>query len=76
MSQFDDKTVALVCNTNFPYDFDSIQNLTIYNYMACVKAVTKKYQVDNLNRGIYAGTVDSSKLKNKQQMLDWITYET
>ena len=71
-SRLDKQVIALVNNSNFKYDFDTVENLTIYNFMCSLKQIVKKYQVDNLNSGIYAGTVNAKGLGDK---LNWLDYE-
>lgn len=71
-SRLDKQIIALVNNSNFKYDFETVEDLTIYNFMCSLKQIVKKYQVDNLNSGIYAGTVNAKGLGDK---LNWLDYE-
>ena len=71
-SRFDKQIIALVNNCNFKYNYETVEDLTIYNFMVSLKQIIKKYSVDNLNHGIYAGTVNAKTLGNK---LNWLDYE-
>ena len=71
-SRFDKQIVALVNNNNFKYDYETVQDLTVYNFMCSLKQIVKKYQVDNLYHGVYSGTVNAKNLGNK---LNWLDYE-
>lgn len=71
-SRFDKQIIALVNNCNFQYNFETVEDMTIYNFMVSLKQIIKKYQVDNLNIGTYMGTV---KIKNAGNKLNWLDYE-
>lgn len=71
-SRFDKQIVALVNNSNFKYDFAAVEDLTIYNFMVSLKQIVKKYQIDNLNTGVYMGTINPKTMGNK---LNWLDYE-
>lgn len=70
----DGEIVALVCHPGFPYDFDSINNISIYNFYACIKQVIKKDQYDKLVTGAYSGfgTVKLDKLP--EDKLNWLSW--
>lgn len=71
-SRFDKQIVALVNNSNFKYDFDTVRDLTVYNFTCSLKQIVKKYGVDNYYHGIYAGTVNPKNIGDK---LNWLDYE-
>lgn len=73
-SRFDKQIVALVNNANFKYDYNTVNDLTVYDFMVSLKQIVKKYQVDNLYTGMYMGTV---KLKANEYgtKLNWLDYE-
>lgn len=62
----------MVNNCNFKYNYDTVNDLTVYDFMVSVKQIVKKYQVDNLNTGLYMGTIDRKKIGDK---LNWLDYE-
>lgn len=67
-----EKMVIALVNTNeFPYDYDSCMNLSIYRFNQSFKQIQHKIAFDNTMVGVYAGTVDTSKMSNKDA-LSWI----
>lgn len=63
--------VALVNTSEFPYDYDSCMELSIYKFNQSFKQIQHKIAFDKAMIGVYAGTVDTSKLSNKDA-LSWI----
>lgn len=63
--------VALVNNADFPYDYDSCLDLSIYRFNQSAQQIQHKISFDNTMIGVYAGTIDTSKMKNKDS-LSWI----
>lgn len=63
--------IALVNTSEFPYDYDSCMNLSIYRFNQSLKQIQHKIAFDNTMVGVYAGTVDTSKMSNKDT-LSWI----
>lgn len=63
--------VALVNTSEFPYDYDSCMDLSIYRFNQSLKQIQHKIAFDNMMVGVYAGTVDTSKVSNKD-CLTWI----
>lgn len=63
--------IALVNTSEFPYDYDSCMDLSIYRFNQSFKQIQHKIVFDNTMIGVYAGTVDTSKLNNKDA-LSWI----
>lgn len=63
--------IALVNTSEFPYDYDSCMDLSIYRFNQSFKQIQHKIAFDNTMVGVYAGTVDTSKLSNKD-ILSWI----
>lgn len=64
--------IALVNTSEFPYDYDSCMNLSIYRFNQSFKQIQQKISFDNTMIGVYAGTVDTSKMTNKD-CLSWIS---
>lgn len=69
---FEDQVVALVNTSEFPYDYDSCMNLSIYRFNRSFVQIKHKIDFDKLMIGVYAGTVDTSKMTNKD-CLSWIS---
>lgn len=63
--------IALVNASEFPYDYDSCMDLSIYKFNQSFKQIQHKIAFDKTMIGVYAGTVDTSKLSNKDA-LSWI----
>ena len=63
--------IALVNTSEFPYDYDSCMDLSIYKLHQSFKQIQHKIAFDNTMVGVYAGTVDTSRLSNKD-ILSWI----
>lgn len=63
--------IALVNTSEFPYDYDSCMDLSIYRFNQSFKQIQHKIAFDKTMIGVYAGTVDTSKLSNKDT-LTWI----
>lgn len=63
--------IALVNTSEFPYDYDSCMDLSIYRFNQSFRQIQHKIHFDNMMIGVYAGTVDTSKLSSKDS-LTWI----
>lgn len=63
--------VSLVNTSEFPYDYDGCMNLSIYRFNQSLQQIHHKISFDNTMIGVYAGTVDTSKMKDKN-CLSWI----
>ena len=63
--------VALVNTCEFPYDYNSCMNLSIYRFNQSFKQIQHKISFDKTMIGVYSGTVDTSKLSSKEA-LTWI----
>ena len=69
-SQIEDLIVALVNTAEFPYDYESVKDLTIYQFYASLKQITHKVKFDKTMIGVYAGTVAFDKLSEDER--SWI----
>lgn len=49
--------VALVNTEQFPYTYDTVRNITIYQFYASLHQISHKIKYDNTMIGYYAGTV-------------------
>lgn len=67
-NEFDELIVALVCNEGFPYNFETVNDLTIYDFYCCVKQIMKYVNYHNIMRGLYSGfgTVNFKKVKKSE----------
>ena len=63
--------VALVNRPEFKYDYNTVNDLTIYQFNQSFKQIQTSIAFDNTMIGVYSGTVDTSKLNDKS-CLSWI----
>ena len=63
--------VALVNRSEFKYNYEETMNLSIYKFNQSFKQIQASITFDNTMIGVYAGTVDTSKLTDKS-CLSWI----
>lgn len=73
-SQLEDLIVALVNTEQFPYDFQSVRDLTIYQFNESARQIIKKVDYDNKMHGVYAGTISVKDLS--QDDLNWLSHKT
>lgn len=62
---------ALVNTEEFPYNYETCMDLSIYKFNQSFKQIQHKIAFNNTMVGVYAGTVDTSKMNNKD-ILSWI----
>lgn len=70
-SELENYIIALVNTSEFPYDYESVLKLTIYQFYASLHQIIKKIKFDNLMIGCYAGTVNMKEVDQKE--LSWIS---
>lgn len=63
--------IALVNTSEFPYDYDSCMDLSIYKFNQSFKQIQHKIAFDKTMIGVYTGTVDISRLGDRS-CLSWI----
>lgn len=73
-SQLEDTIIALVNTAEFPYDYESVKGITIYQFYASLKQIVHKVKFDKTMIGVYAGTVQFDKLSNDER--SWIQMNT
>ena len=64
--------IALVNTSEFPYNYETCMDLSIYKFNQSFKQIQQKITFDNTMIGVYAGTVDTSKMTNKDA-LSWFS---
>lgn len=67
--------VALVNRPEFKYNYEQVGCLTIYQFIQSFEQINTSITFDNTMIGVYAGTVDTSKLKDRS-CLSWIPVKT
>lgn len=70
-SYLENMVVALVNNSDFPYNYDECMDLSIYRFNQSLRQIQHKTTFDKTMIGVYAGTINTSKLTNKE-CLSWI----
>lgn len=63
--------ISLVNTSEFSYNYETCMDLSIYKFNQSLKQIQKKIEFDNLMIGVYAGTVDASKIP--KQDLSWLS---
>ncbi len=63
--------VALVNRPEFKYNYEQTHDLTIYQFNRSFEQIKTSIHFDNTMIGVYAGTVDTSKLKDRS-CLSWL----
>lgn len=66
--------VALVNKQEFPYNYESVMDLSIYNFQRSLAQIQHTVNFDKVMIGVYAGTVDTSKLTDKS-ILNFIDFK-
>lgn len=66
--------IALVNTPEFPYDYDSCMDLSIYKFNQSFKQIQHRINFDKTMIGVYTGTIDTSKMANKD-CLSWIQFK-
>ena len=70
-SYLEKMVVALVNRPEFKYNYEQVDNLTIYQFNQSFEQIKTSITFDNTMIGVYAGTVDTSKIKDKS-CLSWL----
>lgn len=65
--------VALINTEQFKYNFETVQDLTIYQFNECVSQIINKVDYDNRMIGIYTGNLDSKKVNPDE--LNWLVHK-
>lgn len=63
--------IAMVNAPEFKYNYEECMNLTISTFFNSFDQIQKRINFNNVMQGVYAGTVDTSKMSDKS-VLSWI----
>lgn len=69
-SQLEKFIVSLVNTSEFPYDYSSVRDISIYQFYSSLHQISHKIHFDNTMIGYYAGTVKASDLDPKS--MNWL----
>ena len=58
----DNLILAMVCDANFPYNFETINDITIYDFYASVRQIRHSFELNNVMRAGYSGMLDLEKV--------------
>lgn len=72
-SYLEQQIVAMVNTEQYHYGFEGTLELSIYQFNRCVRQIIKKVDYEHLMHGVYAGTISSKDLSQKD--LNWISHE-
>ena len=72
-SQLTQLIVAMVNTEQFKYNYETVRNLTIYQFNESVSQIKHKVDYDNKMHGVYAGTVDPKNIS--QDDLNWLVHK-
>ena len=72
-SQLEQLIVALVNTEQFKYNYESVLDLSVYQFNESVAQVVTKIDYDNRMHGVYAGTVDIKHMS--QDDLTWLSHK-
>ena len=70
LSPLESLIVSAVNTAEFPYTYETVLDLTIYQFNISVRQINNKIRFDNLMIGCYAGTVKAKELSNQE--LSWM----
>lgn len=56
-SHLDDYIIALVNTEQFPYNYETVRNISIYQFYVSLNQIAHKIKFDNTMTGYYAGTI-------------------
>lgn len=70
-SELEDLIVAMVNTEQFKYDYETVLDLTIYQFNESVSQIVRKVHYDNLMIGAYTGHVDMKSVDKND--LNWLT---
>lgn len=71
-SQLESLIVAMVNTEQFKYDYDSVRNITIYQFNQSVHQIINKVSYDNRMIGVYTGNISVKDLDQKD--LNWLEH--
>ena len=56
----------MVNNKDFPYDYETIKNITLYQFNKSVEQVLRNTNVTCMTQSAYVGMIDTSKINQKE----------
>lgn len=65
-SSLDGVILLLVNNSNFKYNFKTVEKLTIYDLYACLQQIYTDREIDGIMSSYWSGNIDLKKLDNSK----------
>ena len=72
-SELEQLIVALVNTEQFKYNYETVKDISIYQFNQSVRQIIHKVDYDNRMIGVYAGTISTKKLSNDD--LNWLKHK-
>lgn len=72
-SELEKLIIAMVNAEQFKYNFETVRDMSIYQFNESVRQIVKKVEYDNRMYGVYAGTIDAKHLS--QDDLNWLVHK-
>lgn len=72
-SNLESLIVALVNTEEFKYNYESVRDLSIYQFNESLQQIITKVDYNNRMHGVYAGTISVKDLSQKD--LNWLTHK-
>ena len=63
---------AMVNSSGFKYNYETVLSLPIYTFMDSVQRIQKIKGYEGLMSGMYSGNIDVTKIRNKDEILNWM----
>ena len=73
VSNLESLIIALVNTEQFKYDYDGVQNLTIYQFNESVQQIIWKIDYEHRMHGVYAGTINAKEMN--QDEFNWLMHK-
>ena len=72
-SALEELIIALVNTEQFSYTYQTVREMSIYQFNESLHQIAHKINFDNIMRGVYAGTVSVKDLNPKE--LNWLSHK-
>lgn len=72
-SRLEPLVVALVNTEQFKYNYESVLDLSIYQFNESVRQIIHKVEFDNRMIGVYSGTINAKECSPEE--LNWLTHK-
>lgn len=63
--------ISLVNAPEFPYNYNTVKDITIYQFFSSIRQIPKRLSWNYIMQGIYAGTIDQKSVNWRE--IDWLS---